>query len=70
MTETRSTKTRATEAKAAGKSTILIPILSAIGGAILLLRAVLPAEAAPAPCKGFSASLAQTHCSVVAKGGM
>lgn len=48
----------------------LIPILSALGGAILLLRAVLPADAAPTPCKGAATSPGQVQCSLVAKRGL
>lgn len=48
----------------------IIPFLSALAGLFLLVRAAMPVQAAPVPCKGFSASLQQTHCSVVVKAGL
>lgn len=40
-------------------------ILSLLAAVFLVVRAVMPAQDEPAPCRGFSASLALTHCSMV-----
>lgn len=45
-----------------------IPFLSALAGAILLVRAAMPVQAAPVPCHGASAKLQQVQCSVVKAG--
>ncbi|KAF0230808.1 MAG: hypothetical protein FD175_1255 [Beijerinckiaceae bacterium] len=47
-----------------------IPFLSALAGAILLVRAAMPVQAAPAPCHGASAKLQQAQCAMVVKGGL